>query len=333
MRIALAGDLCTFPTDYGKQTLELGSWLVRRGHVVANFGLQHVGPPREVEGVHVIAFNDAYARESAFSTFRPDVTVHIRDNWVLSEESAAKPYHLMPIAHRFGGKFMAYTPVDHDYYPDFFVDTVSSEADLTTVTTDWGLEVLTRCGAPRTRMRRLYPGVNPDIYHAGKAEPETLDRFGLPSDVPLFVQVATNWSTGRKMQPLLILAFKSFLERYDSDAILYLHSPSEGFFRLEEIVKAAGLWGKGRIALRSGAGFSGHTIGMTEGDMAGLYRSATAVVSLTTAEGFNSPMAEAASCGTPTIMTDFPVHREVLSHWDEFHSSFLVRSRQDTRIN
>ena len=45
-------------------------------------------------------------------------------------------------------------------------------------------------------------------------------------------------------------------------------------------------------------------------ELNGLYRGAEAFVSLSRFEGFNMPAAEAASCGTPLILSDLPVHRE-----------------------
>ncbi len=60
-------------------------------------------------------------------------------------------------------------------------------------------------------------------------------------------------------------------------------------------------------------------------ELNGLYRGAEAFVSLSRFEGFNMPAAEAASCGTPLILSDLPVHRE-------FHTDgacFLEPTRPD----
>jgi glycosyltransferase involved in cell wall biosynthesis len=328
VRIALAGDLCTLPSGYGKQIRELGERLVTAGFDVANFALQHLGPPRDVNGIMVHAFGDQAYHVTAIKSFRPDVIVHVRDNWALLDDRPGNCAGLRALARRHNSKMIAYTPVDNDHYPEAFVNSVGSAADLTLVTTDWGVEVLGRLGAPREKLKRLYPGVNPTIYQPSEHDPGIRERFGLPIDVPLFLQVATNWVNLRKMQPLTILAFRSFIERFDSEAILYIHSPAQGYFQLEEVVKAAGLWGKHRIALDSRVGPSGHMIGVSEEEMAALYRSATALVGLSSTEGFNSPMAEAASCGTPTIVTDFPVHREVLAHWSGRNHAQFVPARK-----
>jgi glycosyltransferase involved in cell wall biosynthesis len=329
VRVAFVGDLCTFGTGYGKEVHELGTQLIARGHKVANFALQHAGPPRDVDGIEVISFVDANAQKLAFPRWKPDATFHILDNWRLCDESG-QAYHLRPIANGSGSTFIAHTPIDNDHYPEFFVRTITAEADHTTVTTDWGRQVLLDHGCPPESVSRLYPGVNPEIYHPGPPEPDVLEQLGLPTDAPLFVQVGTNLLNARKMHPRLMLAFRTYLETVDPEAILYVHSPAIGYYALDEHAAALGLKGLGRLALRSSEGFSGHVTGQSsERQMAALYRSATALVTLTTTEGFDSPFAEAMSCGTPTVVTDFPVHREVGGRWEGRAPQFFVRSTHD----
>ncbi len=50
---------------------------------------------------------------------------------------------------------------------------------------------------------------------------------------------------------------------------------------------------------------------LAEKDLAALYHGALAFINLSEREGFNITILEAANCGTPMILSDIPVHREV----------------------
>lgn len=51
---------------------------------------------------------------------------------------------------------------------------------------------------------------------------------------------------------------------------------------------------------------------MSPSTLAETYRSALALVHPSLSEGFNLPLLEAAACGTPLLVSDIPVHREIL---------------------
>ncbi|HMK90679.1 MAG TPA: glycosyltransferase [Methylocystis sp.] len=55
-----------------------------------------------------------------------------------------------------------------------------------------------------------------------------------------------------------------------------------------------------------------------DGVLLWLYQRAACFLTLSLAEGFNAPLAEAAACGRPTLCSDLPVHRIVAPPWSLF---------------
>lgn len=58
-----------------------------------------------------------------------------------------------------------------------------------------------------------------------------------------------------------------------------------------------------------------------DGALLWLYRRAACFLSLSLAEGFNMPLAEAAACGRPVLCSDLPAHRHVAPPWAAFAAS------------
>jgi len=309
MRIAIEGDHTLFPTGYGGQNRQLLTHLKARGHEVACFAIQHAVKPLEVEGITTYSGFDTHAVRRSLHDFRPDVLIHNLDNWALiSGQRTHRPMLPAVAAHREqdGGTtaLIHYSPVDTDAYPPAFVEAFK-EADLALTTTKWGRDVQVRLGCPAEQIRVLYPGVDPELFTPeGSA---SLKPFDLPEDKPLVTCIGTNLGE-RKMFPLVMLAFKSYLEHYDKEAVLYLHTP-EGHYKLEEFVKPLGI--EGKMYARDARGPISGAWGNTDAEMAQLYRASACLLSMSNREGFDSPAAEAASCGTPVVLSDFPVRREL----------------------
>ncbi len=64
-----------------------------------------------------------------------------------------------------------------------------------------------------------------------------------------------------------------------------------------------------------------------DGALLWLYRRAACLLSLSRAEGFNAPLAEAAMCGRPVLCSDLPIHRSVAPPWARF-ASFSATPRE-----
>lgn len=138
----------------------------------------------------------------------------------------------------------------------------------------------------------------------------------------VFLFVGENWR--RKRMDLMLKAFKEFKERNDAeDAKMVLHSsinPSHGdglFYTGWDLAQ-----GELTPLLDSVGLENGEDVFLTKRDpsdkipeeqMPLLYNGADALVLPTMAEGFGLPLVEAGACGTPALVTDTSVTREVCS--------------------
>lgn len=325
MRIALFGDHPLSGTGYGGQNWQLAAHLIDLGHEVAAFPMQHPFRPYTYVLDHpnggtfelpIYAGVDAFAVRRSLALFRPHVLLHNRDAWGLVKDIPGT-LDVRPsiAAHREqdGGATCAwilYSPIDGPMYgPDFMATWPT--ADLCLTTTAWGVEVLRRHGYARDNLHVFYPGVDPVTFtREGDADlvGKPPDGWNLPGDRPVITFVGTNIAQ-RKLIALAMAAFRSYLEHHDPSAYLYLHTPPTGWFRIDQLTAGMGLLGY--VSSRDVAGQSALPWGTTTSAMAALYRGSTALLNLSTREGFDSPAAEAAACGTPVLVSDTPVRREI----------------------
>jgi len=317
MRLAVFSDAVSMPTSYGR----IGHYLLRgwqrRGHSTHNLALQWPGGPTKIPEGTMWNAVDPSALERTLRTLKPDVVVQIRDNWVYIARFFSPPLNPWPTVRACGGEYVSYTPVQSAPMPPEFVETISTSAKSTWVTTQWALEKLAEAGAPRDRMTAVHHGVDPATYHplprANRARIRR--RLGVPEKGTMLLHVGLN-NDRRKCQPLALLALKHYRETYDPSAFMYLHSPMIGpHYAMDCHVKALGLAGKDAVFSKPAAqaGFGGTSWSVADTEINELFAASDAYVSLTESEGFNMPAAEAACSGLPVVVTDFPVHREVLA--------------------
>jgi glycosyltransferase involved in cell wall biosynthesis len=323
MKIGMAGDSVLLPTSYGKTSQKLLRILSERGHEVYNYALQHAGAPVQWEHVTVYQAQDVPTFSRALSLTRPDVVIHLRDNWVMTRYYR-QPYHLWDTCREYSAKLFNYSPVQSWPLPKDYINTVWYEADYTITMTRIGMQKLIEQGAPASRLFYLYHGADQKQFHFMNERPPR-SMLGLPDyDRHMITFVGLN-QDHRKMIPLSILAFKTYMEKYDPDAFLYLHTDAMGFFDVQQHVIALGLGGQGKVFMRPSAGMGSSLWGFSDEQMGQLYNMSDCLITMTTAEGFNMPVLESIACGTPVVMTDTPVHRELFS---QFGMAHFVPSRK-----
>ena len=316
MKIGFYSDAYTLTTGYGRDTLNLMLGLKGLGHEVFEMSMNHIGPPvTPIEGMPIYDGRTAPMTARLIRKLRPDVLIHIRDNWSFVRRFQPPGYDLLPFCHEVGTKFVAYTPIESIPMPKDLVDTVSTKADLTIVQSQWSKVGLIAQGAPEDRLRVLYHGVDPAVFHPGEGDRE---KTGLP-DGPLLLSVVSN--TERKGIPLTMVILAKLLGQ-GHDLRLYLHTPREGFYGLDTHANALGLAGKDRVFTKATSDPSPVNLsGADDAEMANLYRTASVYVTTTYGEGQGVPILEALACGLPAVMTDTPILRELYGAFP--HSRFI----------
>ncbi len=322
MRVGFYSDAYYLPTGYGRNTLNLMSRLKDIcGHEVFEISPNHIGPPIEpVAGMPIFDGRTGPMTVRLIRKLKPDVMIHIRDNWSFIRRWQPPGYHLWPACKSVGAKLINYTPIESCPMPLDLVDTVTSEGDLTIVHAKWCVDQLVAQGAPEDRLRVLRHGVEPRIFHPGVGDRKAA---GLP-DGEMLLQVASN--TERKMVPLTFIVLKKLIDS-GRDAFLYYHGPRQGFFSLDTHANALGLAGKKRIFVKATDDPSPVNLdGFEDRAMANLYRTADVYVTTTAGEGEGVPILEALASGLPTVMTDTPILREL---YGTFPHAYFIKSKQE----
>ena len=310
-KIALVSDSVNAPTAYGKVTMALAKGMEKLGWEASNMALQWSGAPAAFDGIAMYPAADPSQMEMSIMHVKPDVVVSVRDAWVHTDRWFAAPgrvpYNIKHWTMRYGGKTIIHSPVQSDPLPQEFVDTAKNACDAFVTMSEYGRNAMIAGGAPADRVYVLYHGVNPDVFKPlDTPKADIREKLDLPTDGTMLMFVGLHLD-GRKMQPLLMEAFRRYLET-DRDAFLYMHCDPQQFYALDQHAKAMKLAGRNKVILKRQQGVMW---GVGDAEMNELMNAADVYVSLTAAEGFNYPAAEASVSGLPLVLTDFPVHREV----------------------
>ena len=150
------------------------------------------------------------------------------------------------------------------------------------------------CGVDREKIIVAYNDAA-DVYKKPVSEDvlrKVLLRFGLKrGKFALYV----GGYDKRKNVPLLVKAYGEFFKKH-KDIPLVLAGDCLFGGKLYDIVDE-------NFIVKTGF--------LSEENLAALYSSCAVFINLSSQEGFNIPVIEAANCGSPIILSDIPVHREI----------------------
>lgn len=317
MKIGVMGDYIGMTTGYGQDSLGLLNGLKELGHEVYNYALQYTGFPANINGINVYSARTTEDLDRSLANSKPDILVHYRDNWVYTSFSSAGQYHIKKLVNKHGTKLVNWTPIQAIPMPEEYEKSFFDDGDYTLVTTNWAGDYVKSLGVDN--VSTLYVGVDPQFRHIEQDK----RPFDLPQDGTMLMNVgmAGDW---RKMTPVHQLVLKEYL-KYDPDAFLYLHTLVRSFYGNDLCQRFLGL-PKEKVIYSPFQDAGGHLHAFSVPEFNELYHAADAYMNFSTSEGFGKTELEAAILGIPTFVTDFPVHRELLSEFSNVH---FVKSRQD----
>ncbi|MFA0889554.1 MAG: glycosyltransferase family 4 protein [Synergistales bacterium] len=155
-------------------------------------------------------------------------------------------------------------------------------------------------GIPRGSIPVAYPGIDVSFFRpiATQAERQTCRRYGI---LNRFILALSSVSPRRNLETP-VRTFASIAQDFPDVDFIIAGSRSYAPEYTERLETLAGEKAPGRIRFLDY---------IAREDLPALYSGAEMFVSASFLEGFDMPVVEAMACGTPTAVSDIPVHREV----------------------
>jgi glycosyltransferase involved in cell wall biosynthesis len=307
MRVLIISDGPNIMTGYGQIARGFGKYLARSGVDIAFGSLQQMGGElyARLDGDRYATVYSCYGGqapyvERAIAEYSPDLVVHIRDPVALTQQYFPGAYRLKPVASRYNCRVIHWAPVMGEVPADV-VRALAEDSDLVLAPTRYAYGIYLYGGLPSNLMETLYWGVDHEIYYPDEGDRELI---GASADSFLMGTVGVH-DRSHKNYPL-VMKVVSELVRRGHKVELYMHTAS-GSFHLEHYSETFGIKGRvirPRIYLKDW--------GVSDALMRRIYCTLDCYISLSSAEGFNMPANEAAFCRRPVVLSDHPVHREIM---------------------
>lgn len=307
MKIGFFGAGIYLGTGYGQGIYNMAKGLMAQGHEVFQYAIQYSGFPISVNGIKIYAgASDADLKRSILAT-KPDFVVYYGDLWIYTPYTTMQMqyHHIVTMAHEAGAKMVNWSPLHAVPVVKEFEESIEKEGDFCLFTTKWASDYFRSRG--HSNVDYLYHPIGD--FHAVRIEKRP---FNLP-DGTMMMHVGYALDQ-RKMTPLILLLLKRYLD-VDSRAFAYLHTQIRSYFANDVFIQGLGI-PKEKVVFPPYNDPSSAIHGLSEKDMNLLYNSADVYINLSSAEGFDVPAVEAGSVGLPVIVTDSPVHREVLEGYN-----------------
>jgi glycosyltransferase involved in cell wall biosynthesis len=307
MKIGFFGAGIFLGTGYGQGIYNIARGMMARGHEVLQYAMQYSGFPITINGIKVYAGSSINDLRRSILETKPDFVVMYGDLWIYTKYTTITYPGIVKIAHEAGAKMVNWSPLHAVPVVKEFEDAISGEGDFCLFTTKWASDYFRSRG--HDNVDYLYHPVSDDFHPV-----EILKRpFNLPNTGTMIMHVGYALDQ-RKMTPLLLLLLKKYLE-HDPGAFEYLHTQVRSYFANDVFIQGLGI-PKEKVIFSPYNDSLSTIHGLTVKDMNNLYNSANVYVNLSSAEGFDVPAVEAGSVGIPLVVTDSPVHREVLSSYN-----------------
>lgn len=324
------------PTGYGTQTKQVVSRMLADGHriaVLANYGIDAM--QTEWEGIHHYPRGyDGYSNDVWHASLKDWAHRHpggreavftLYDTWVF----AGPKWDDAPV--------VSWVPVDHSPVPPAVAAWCSKPNVRPVAMAPFGAAQLARAGI---ECDMIPHGIETSIYRPTplldtSSGPQTYRQI-IGVDPDQFLVGIVNANKGntppRKAFAEQLLAFAMFAERHQ-DAVVYIHAekgPGMQGINFETLVDAVGLKEHQVRYVNQWQ----NRMGIDPQVMAGMFSSLDVLLAPTYGEGFGLTVAEAMSCETPAIVTDFSAQPDIVGDagwlvpgqpwWDPMQSAWFA---------
>lgn len=313
----------TSPSGYGVQTDLYTRWLLRHYEVriEANYGIE--GKAIGLNDLIIypkLPADDPYAVGAAkldIAAWKPDVLVTLWDIWpgIFTERQGDA---LVPIHPR----WIPQIPVDHDPIPDQTL--MQARAAYKAVAmSKFGCDQLRNNGIeayyiPHCIKSNVF--VPPESKEKKRSDKEWINKHTAPINLQLKTEirpddfvigiVGANIDPQRKSFPRHMLALQLFLEHNPDakkDVRMSIHSWRDGGRNLPHLANRLHIDSYIKITLTQLM-----KNGLSTEDMVAMYGGFDLLLNCSEAGGFEIPILEAASCGVPSVATDFTSMNELV---------------------
>ncbi len=308
MKIAIISDGMNLNTGYGKIALNLAKEMAINGIDVFGISLSLQGNPVTYHDAEsgltfpiysgmVFENNNTNVMDNAIKEIKPDALVTIRDPVTFAPQGFQYAFNL----EKWKGKIKRYSyiPIMNPFIPTLVFNQLVKNSDYVFTFTDTAENMLVRAGMPYNMVSTVPLGYDPLIFK--KSEPR-LKMDGKN----IFGFIGLN-NDKRKMSLSLLLALKEYLKD-DPTAMLYFHNSLNRQYPLVSRITELGLNGHIIAPMERGVTKWNPFAFLSESQMASLYSSFTATVSMSCTEGFNMPFLESMACGTPAVGVNMPFY-------------------------
>jgi glycosyltransferase involved in cell wall biosynthesis len=307
MKIGIIADNPNINSSYGEIAKWLGYYLSMK-HDVFYIGLQHRGSPVVMNigdrsfAIHsgFVYYNgNGYMIDRAISVEKPDVLITIRDAITFIPEFFAQSFSLA----KYKGKIrlISYVPMMEPRLGPKVQQALMDNSDFIATYSDYMRQKLINDGFPYNIVDYINIGYEHSVYHryydnpmlsAGNAR--IFGFVGLLAD-------------RRKSLGSLMTAFSHYIKS-DPNAYLYIHNNLNNPYNIMDNAASLGIRGHLLMPQHNNQLDWHPEYYYSDIDMARLYSSFSATVSISTQEGFNMPFLESLACGTPVLGTRMPFY-------------------------
>lgn len=297
-------------TGYGVQAGQLAKAIKQTGRKITfscNYGLS--GGISAWEGITVLPTGyhpysadvlEAHTKFAEAETKTPTALLTLFDCWVYQKSNVDS----IPV-------IASWVPIDHTPAPSDVIEWCDRPNVLPIAMAQFGLKELERAGvdamfAPHSVDTKTFtPGKKTDGMNGRQI-------LNVPDDAFLIGMIAANKGISpiRKAWGENLLAAALFMEQHD-DAWLYLHTEKRGAhggIDLVALTKAAGIPDDRIVWVDQWA----YYCGIQPDVLATIFASLDVNLACSRGEGFGVPVIETASCGVPSIVSDFTAQPELV---------------------